>query len=118
MIDYKWYQDVFSRNMLQQDCHKPCWKERLIDGLPPIFAHKVKHVLISANDSLNYGNLTNDNTFNNIKNYYSLLLFTCHYSQYYSALLFTPNYCLFKGGCPLFSKQVFFQISSLERDFP
>ena len=51
VINYKWYQDVFvSRNMLQQNCHKPCWKERFIDGLPPIFAHKVKHVLISAND--------------------------------------------------------------------
>ena len=43
MIDYKWYQDVFvSRVVLQKDCHKPCWKERFIDGLPPIFAHKVK----------------------------------------------------------------------------
>ena len=41
MIGYKWYQDV-SRDKLQQDCHKPCWKERFIDGLPPIFAHKVK----------------------------------------------------------------------------
>ena len=28
-------QDVFvSRNMLQQDCHKPCWKERFFDGQP------------------------------------------------------------------------------------
>ena len=41
------------------------------------------------------------------ENYYSLLLFTCHYSQYYSTLLFTPKFCLFKGGCPLYSKQVF-----------
>ena len=51
MIGYKWYQDVFvSRDMLQQDCHKPCWKERFIDGMPPIFAHKVKQVLMSTND--------------------------------------------------------------------
>ena len=65
MIGYKWYQDVFvSREMLQQDCHKPCWKDRFIDGLPPIFAPKVKQVLISANDSLN---LTYDNIFNAIK---------------------------------------------------
>ena len=41
------------------------------------------------------------------ENYYSLLLFTCHYSQYYSKLLFTPKFCLFKGGCPLYSRQVF-----------
>ena len=51
------------------------------------------------------------------ENYYSLLLFTCHYSHvtihwYYSPLLFTPKFCLFKGGCPLYSKQVFFMLSS------
>ena len=53
MTDYSWYQDVFvSRIMLRKDCHKPYWKERFIDGLPPIFAHKVKQVLIGTNDSL------------------------------------------------------------------
>ena len=40
------------------------------------------------------------------------LLFTCHYSPvtihwYYSLLLFTQKFCLFKGGCPLYSRQVF-----------
>ena len=45
------------------------------------------------------------------------LLFTCHYSPvtihwYYSPLLFTPKFCLFKGGCPLYSKQVFFILCS------
>ena len=53
--------------MLQQDCHKPCWKERFINGLPPIFARKVKQVLMSTNDSLKYDNLTYDNIFNAIK---------------------------------------------------
>ena len=43
MSDYRWYQDVFiSRVMLRKDCHKLYWKERFIDSLPPIFAHKVK----------------------------------------------------------------------------
>ena len=43
MFDYKWYQDVFlSRVMFRKDFHKPYWKEKFIDGLPPIFAHKVK----------------------------------------------------------------------------
>ena len=70
MIGYKWYQDVFvSRIMLQKDCHKPCWKEWFIDSLPPIFAHKIKQVLMSTNDSLNYDNLTYDNIFNAIKNF-------------------------------------------------
>ena len=46
------------------------------------------------------------------ENYYSLSLFTCHYSPvtihwYYSPLLFTPKFCLFKGGCPLYLRQVF-----------
>ena len=42
-VDYGWYQDVFiSRVMLRKDCYKPYWKEKFIDGLPPIFAHKVK----------------------------------------------------------------------------
>ena len=55
--------------MLQKDCHKPCWKERFIDGLPPIFTHKVKQVLIGTNDSPNYDNLTYDNIFNAIKKF-------------------------------------------------
>ena len=43
MTDYRWYQDVFiSRVMLRKDCHKPYWKERFIDGLPPIFTYKGK----------------------------------------------------------------------------
>ena len=68
MIDYRWYQDVFiSRVMLRKDCHKPYWKERFIDGLPPIFAHKVKQVLIGKNDSIDYDNLTYGDIFCAIK---------------------------------------------------
>ena len=33
---------TMSRVMLCKDCHKPYWKERFIDGLPPIFDHKVR----------------------------------------------------------------------------
>ena len=68
ITDYRWYQDVFiSRVMLRKDCHKPYWKERFIDGLPPIFAHKVKQVLIGKNDSINYDNLTYGDIFSAIK---------------------------------------------------
>ena len=53
MSDCRWYQDVFtSRVMLQKDCHKPYWKEKFIDGLPPIFAYKVKQQLMGKNDSI------------------------------------------------------------------
>ena len=70
MTDYRWYQDVFvSWIMLRKDCHKPYQKERFIDGLPPIFAHKVKQVLIGKNDSLNYDNLTYDDIFSTIKKF-------------------------------------------------
>ena len=70
MTDYRWYQDVFvSWIMLRKDCHKPYWKERFIDGLPPIFAYKVKQVLIDKNDSLNYDNLIYDDIFSAIKKF-------------------------------------------------
>ena len=58
MSDYKWYQDVFlSKVMHRKDCFKPYWKEKFIDGLPPIFAHKVKQELMGKNDSIDYDNL-------------------------------------------------------------
>ena len=37
--------------------------------MPPNFVHKVKQVLMSTNDSLNYDNLTYDNIFNAIKKF-------------------------------------------------
>ena len=59
MFVYRWYQDVFiSRVLLWKDCYKPYWKEKFIDGLPPIFAHKVKQELMGKNDSIDYDNLT------------------------------------------------------------
>ena len=68
MSNYKWYQDVFiPRVMLWKDCHKPYWKERFINGLPPIFAHKIKQVLMGKNDSIDYDNLTYGDIFSAIK---------------------------------------------------
>ena len=70
MTNYRWYQDVFvSRIMLWKDCHKPYWKERFIDDLSPIFAHKVKQVLMGTNDSLDYDNPTYDDIFSAIKKF-------------------------------------------------
>ena len=68
MFDYIWYQDVFLfRVMLRKDCYKPYWKEKFIDGLPPIFAHKIKQELIGKNDSINYDNLTYGDILSTIK---------------------------------------------------
>ena len=44
--------------MLRKDCHKSYWKEKFIDGVPPIFAHKVKRELMGKNDSIDYDSLT------------------------------------------------------------
>ena len=58
MSDYRWYLGVFiSRVTLRKDLTKPYWKEKFIDGLPPIFAHKVKQELMGKNDSIDYDNL-------------------------------------------------------------
>ena len=68
MSDYRWCQDVFiPRVMLWKDCYKPYWKENFIDGLPPIFAHKVKQELMGKNDSIDYNNLTYGNILSTIK---------------------------------------------------
>ena len=68
MFDYRWYQDVFlSRVMHQKDCYKPYWKEKFIDGLLLIFAHKVKQELMGKNDSVDYDNLTYGDILSTIK---------------------------------------------------
>ena len=68
MSDYRWYQDIFTfKVMLRKDCHKPYWKENFIDGLPPIFAYKVKQELMGKNDSIDYDKLTYGDIFSTIK---------------------------------------------------
>ena len=68
MSNYRWYQDVFiSKVMLWKDCYKPYWKEKFIDGLPPIFAHKEKQELIDKNDSIDFDNLTYGDILSTIK---------------------------------------------------
>ena len=68
MFDYRWYQDVFiSRVMLRKDCYKTYLREKFIDGLPPIFAHKVKQDLMDKDDSIDYDNLTYGDILSTIK---------------------------------------------------
>jgi len=69
MFDYRWYQDVFLfRVMLRNDSFKPYWKEKFIDGLPSLFAHKVKDELVDPiMGSIDYENLTYGNLFSIIK---------------------------------------------------
>ncbi|KAG7954930.1 hypothetical protein I3843_11G046100 [Carya illinoinensis] len=68
MSDYRWYQDVFtSRVMLRDDSQKSYWKEKFIDGLPHLFALKVKDELTDTSGFLNYDNFTYGDIFSLIK---------------------------------------------------
>jgi hypothetical protein len=69
MSDYKWYQDVFlSCVMLRTDSFKPYWKEKFIDGLSSLFAHKVKDELVNPTIGfIDYENLIYGDLFSIIK---------------------------------------------------
>ena len=53
--------------MLRKDCYKTYLREKFIDGLPPIFAHKVKQDLMDKDDSIDYDNLTYGDILSTIK---------------------------------------------------
>ncbi|KAI5344389.1 hypothetical protein L3X38_012266 [Prunus dulcis] len=63
LSDFRWYKDVFiSRVMLRKDSNQAFWKEKFINGLPNLFAHKIRTVLSNElghidYDSLTYGNI-------------------------------------------------------------
>jgi hypothetical protein len=67
--DYRLYQDVFHfRVMLRADSQKLYWKEKFIDGLPSLFAHKVKDELINTTTGMiDYENLTYGDLFSTVK---------------------------------------------------
>jgi hypothetical protein len=54
--------------MIRSNSQKPYWKAKFIDGLPSLFAHKVKDELINANTGLvDYENLTYGDLFSTVK---------------------------------------------------
>jgi hypothetical protein len=67
--NYRWYQDVFLfRVMVRSDSQKPYWKEKFIDGLPSLFAYKVKDELINTTTVIiDYENLTYGDLFSTVK---------------------------------------------------
>ena len=68
MSDFRWYEDVFSsRVMLSDDSNKPFWKEKSIDGLPNLFAHKIITVLSNSNGIIDYDTLTYGDIISTIK---------------------------------------------------
>ena len=44
--------------MLRQDCKNVFWKEKIINGLPNLFAHKIREVLSQPSGIIEYDNLT------------------------------------------------------------
>jgi hypothetical protein len=54
--------------MLKLDSQKPYWKEKFIDGLPSLFAHKIKDELINPSTGMiDYKNLTYGDLFSTVK---------------------------------------------------
>jgi hypothetical protein len=68
LSDFRCYKDVFlSRVMLRDDSNQPFWKEKFINGLPHLFAHKIKEVLVNENNVIEYDNLTYGNIISAIQ---------------------------------------------------
>ena len=68
MSDFRWYENVFtSRVMLKEDSNKPFWKEKFIDGLPNLFAHKIRTVLSNFNGIIDYDTLIYGDIISTIK---------------------------------------------------
>ena len=44
--------------MLRDDSNQPFWKEKFINGLPKLFAHKIRQVLSSDTGYIDYDALT------------------------------------------------------------
>ena len=59
LSDFRWYKDVFmSRVMMRDDSNKPFWKEKFVNGLPNLFAHKIREELSKNLGFINYDELT------------------------------------------------------------
>jgi hypothetical protein len=68
LSDFRWYKDVFlSIVMLRDDSNQPFWKEKFINDLPHLFAHKIKNVLVNENNVIEYDNLTYGNIISAIQ---------------------------------------------------
>ena len=56
-----------SRVMLREDSNKPFWKEKFIDGLPNLFAHKIRTELSNSNGIIDYDTLRYGDIISTIK---------------------------------------------------
>ena len=59
LSDYRWYVNVFTiRVMHRNDCNSSFWKEKFINGLPSLFAHKIRETLRNSLGIIEYDDLT------------------------------------------------------------
>ncbi|XP_075091668.1 uncharacterized protein LOC142171862 [Nicotiana tabacum] len=55
LISFRWYKDVFlSKVMELLECNSTHWKSKFIDGLPTLFAERVRKALRGTSMSINY----------------------------------------------------------------
>jgi hypothetical protein len=53
--------------MLREDSNQPFWKEKFINGLPNLFAHKIRQVLCNEHNIIDYDTLTYGNIISAIQ---------------------------------------------------
>jgi hypothetical protein len=53
--------------MLREDSNQLFWKEKFINGLSNLFAHKIKQVLVNENNIIDYDSLTYENIISAIQ---------------------------------------------------
>ncbi|XP_009790126.2 uncharacterized protein [Nicotiana sylvestris] len=57
LTSFRWYKDVFlSRVMELPESNSTYWKSKFIDGLPPLFAERIRKVFRGAGMSIDYNN--------------------------------------------------------------
>ncbi|CAL8990427.1 unnamed protein product [Prunus brigantina] len=67
LSDFRWYKDVFiSRVMLTDDSNQLFWKEKFVNGLPNLFAHKIRTTLSNEQGHIDWNNLTYGNIISTI----------------------------------------------------
>ncbi|XP_059294476.1 uncharacterized protein LOC132047452 [Lycium ferocissimum] len=59
LTSFRWYKDIFlCRIMELPECNDNHWKSKFIDGLPALFAERVRKALRKGETSINYSNCT------------------------------------------------------------
>ena len=59
LSDFEWYVQTFTSGiMMRDDSNQPFWKEKFINGLPQLFARKIRTILSNDSGHIDYDSLT------------------------------------------------------------